>query len=491
MKTNQFLAFDFGASSGRGILGSLENSKIKLEEIHRFNNNMTLLHGSYYWDVFRLYDEIKKGLSQCIQKGILPESIAVDTWGVDYALLDEKGNFLGIPYAYRDHRTDNAMDEVFNRIPSETLYNLTGIQFMQFNTVFQLFASVRDKLPALSLAKDLLFMPDIFNYMLSGIKKTDFSFATTSQLYNPGVGTWEKQIFDAIGISMDIMQEIVEPGTVLGEIHPDLAKEYRMQGVQITAVASHDTGSAIASIPSEDDNFAYISSGTWSLMGFESEHPVINNTSARLNFTNEGGVGHTFRVLKNIMGLWLIQECKRIWDGQQKEYTFPELVEMSQQSTAFRSLVDPNDLRFLNPESMPEAIAQFCKETKQPVPQQPGEFARCIFESLALAYRKTVDGMKEISDKQIDRIHIIGGGSQNELLCQYTANATGLPVVAGPAEGTALGNIMVQALAQGYVKSLAEIRKLIRNSFSFKTFEPKEVNKWDDAYQRFLKLGNS
>jgi rhamnulokinase len=489
MNTNQFLAFDFGASSGRGIIGSLENNKIQLEEIHRFSNNMTFLHGSYYWDIFRLYDEIRAGLASCKQKGIVPESVAVDTWGVDYALLDEKGNFLGIPYAYRDHRTDTAMDELFQRIPPEKLYQLTGIQFMQFNTVFQLYATVRDKLPALNLAKDLLFMPDIFNYMLSGIKKTDFSFATTSQLYNPNTGAWEKQIFDTIGVSMDIMQDIVEPGTVLGELHPDLAKEYGLRGVDITAVASHDTGSAIAAIPSEDQNFAYISSGTWSLMGFESDHPVINDASARLNFTNEGGVGHTFRVLKNIMGLWLIQECKRIWDGQQKKYTFPELVKMSQQAPAFRSLVDPNDARFLNPQSMPNAIAEFCKETNQPVPEKPGEFARCIFESLAFAYRKTVEGMKEISDKQIDRIHIIGGGSQNELLCQFTANATGLPVVAGPAEGTALGNIMVQAMAKEFVSSLKEIRQLVRGSFTFKTFEPDDVQRWDDNYNRFLGLG--
>jgi rhamnulokinase len=488
MKTNTFLAFDFGASSGKGIIGKLDNDKIHLEEIHRFSNQMTSLHGSFYWDVFRLYDEIKAALNSCKQKKIMPESIGVDTWGVDYALLDEQGNFLGIPYAYRDHRTDTAMDDVFKRIPKAKLYELTGIQFMQFNTVFQLYAAVRDKLPILGLASDLLFMPDIFNYMLSGIKKTDFSFATTSQLYNPATGKWEEKIFDAIGVSPDIMQEIIEPGTIIGPLESRMADEFGMTGVDITAVASHDTGSAIASIPAEDEHFAYISSGTWSLMGIESEHPIINETSARLNFTNEGGVGHSFRVLKNIMGLWLIQECKRIWDSKQQEYSFADLVKLAEQSTPFKSLVDPMDNRFLNPESMPETIAGFCKETGQPVPQTTGEFARTVFESLAFAYRKTIDGIKEISDKPIKRIHIIGGGSQNELLCQFTANVTGLPVIAGPAEGTALGNIMVQALAKGYVKSLNEMRQIIRNSFHFKTFEPQDQDLWEDQFSRFLKI---
>jgi rhamnulokinase len=343
-------------------------------------------------------------------------------------------------------------------------------------------------LPILGLASDLLFMPDIFNYMLSGIKKTDFSFATTSQLYNPATGKWEEKIFDAIGVSPDIMQEIIEPGTIIGPLESRMADEFGMTGVDITAVASHDTGSAIASIPAEDEHFAYISSGTWSLMGIESEHPIINETSARLNFTNEGGVGHSFRVLKNIMGLWLIQECKRIWDSKQQEYSFADLVKLAEQSTPFKSLVDPMDNRFLNPESMPEAIAGFCKETDQPVPQTTGEFARTVFESLAFAYRKTIDGIKEISDKPIKRIHIIGGGSQNELLCQFTANVTGLPVIAGPAEGTALGNIMVQALAKGYVKSLNEMRQIIRNSFHFKTFEPQDQDLWEDQFSRFLKI---
>lgn len=490
MKTNQFLAFDFGASSGRGIIGTFENSKIKLEEIHRFSNNMTNFHGAYYWDVFRLYDEIRAGLEKCKQQFIVPESIAVDTWGVDYGLLDEKRNFLGIPYAYRDPRTDTAMEEVFQKISADKIYQLTGIQFLQFNTIFQLHAAVRDNLPILKIARHLLFMPDIFNYLLSEKIITDFSFATTSQLYNPNTGSWEKELLDVIGISHEIMPEIIEPGTVIGPINNSLSKAYNMDGTDITAIAAHDTGSAIASIPSEDDNFAYISSGTWSLMGFESNHPVINESSARLNFTNEGGVDHTFRVLKNIMGLWLIQECKRFWDSQKKSYTYPDLVEMAKQSKPFQSLVHPDESRFMLPKSMPEAIAGFCSETNQPVPETPGEFARCVFESLAFAYRKTVDGIKEISDKSINRIHIIGGGSQNDLLCQFTANATGLPVVAGPAEGTALGNIMVQAMAKGYVKSLAEIRKMVRDSFTFKTFEPQDVQMWKDNYNRFLKLTN-
>ena len=488
MSRHSYLAFDLGASSGRGVLGILEKEKISLKEVNRFYNGMTTIHGEYHWDFLRLFDEIKRGITECAGLQQKPESIGLDTWGVDYALFDSQGSMLGIPYAYRDHRTDTAMEELFGIIPKKRVYELTGIQFMQFNTIFQLYAGKRDRLPVMDLATDLLFVPDIINYFLTGEMKSEFTFATTSQLFNPVSGTWEKKLFDAIGVSADIMQDIVDSGTVIGPLTADIARETQMSQISVIAPATHDTGAAIASIPAEDENFAYISSGTWSLMGIESGKPLISDKTLAYNFTNEGGVEKTYRVLKNIMGLWLIQECKRSWNNKKQEYTFPEIVKMAEKAEPFRSLVDPDNSVFLNPLDMPTALADFCKSTGQPVPQTHAEFSRCVFDSLALKYRSVVESLKTISDKKIEKIHIIGGGSQNELLCQFTANATGLPVVAGPAEGTAIGNIMVQAMGLGHVKSLAEIRQIIRNSLEFKSYRPQNFDAWDKAYERFRRL---
>jgi rhamnulokinase len=488
MSGHSYLAFDLGASSGRGVMGILDKGKISLKEVNRFYNGMTTLLGKYHWDYLRLFDEIKHGIAECAGMEQKPESIGLDTWGVDYALFDKQGSLLGVPYAYRDHRTDTAMEELFRKIPKQRIYELTGIQFMQFNTIFQLYAARRDGLPIMDLAKDLLFVPDIINYFLTGVKKSEFTFATTSQLFNPVRGGWEKELFDGIGVSMDIMQEIVSPGTVIGKLTEDVARETRMPQINVIAPATHDTGAAIASIPAEDENFAYISSGTWSLMGIESKKPLISDQTLSYNFTNEGGVEKTYRVLKNIMGLWLIQECKRCWDNKKQEYSFPEIVKMAEQAEPFKSLVDPDNPAFLNPLDMPAALADFCKSTGQPVPQTHAGFSRCVFDSLALKYRSVIESLKMISDKRIEKIHVIGGGSQNELLCQFTANATGLPVVAGPAEGTAIGNIMVQAMGLGHVKSLSEIRHTIRNSFEFKSYRPENFDAWDKAYERFKKL---
>lgn len=487
---NKFLAFDIGASGGRAIIGKLKDDIISLKEIYRFYNGMTLIHGRYHWDIFRIFEDVKKGLKEAAAQNEIPSSIGVDTWGVDYGLLDEAGHILNLPYAYRDHRTDSAMDEVFRIIPKQELYNLTGIQFLQFNTVFQLHAAVRDRLPIMGLARDLLFIPDLLNYLLTGVKKSEFSFATTSQLYNPRTKAWAPEIFEKIGVPIDIMQDIVSPGTVLGKLTQDISGETGMPSVDVIAVASHDTGSAIASIPAEDEYFAYISSGTWSLMGIESKTPVISQKSLAFNFTNEGGVEETFRVLKNIMGLWLIQECKRSWADAGADFSYPALVKMAASSKSFKTLIDPDHPLLLNPANMPEAISSLAEKAKQPALDNPGEFSRCIFESLAFRYQQTLEELKQISDKDIRKIHIIGGGSQNELLCQFTANATGLPVVAGPAEGTALGNIMVQAMAQGKIKSLAEIRRIIRNSFEFKKYVPENTAEWDRNYSRFLDVCN-
>jgi len=486
--STKYLAIDLGASSGRAVVGELKNGKIHLQEIHRFYNGMTYLLGSYYWDIFRLYDEIKKSIAKCVDENINIRSIGIDTWGVDYALLDKKGNFIGIPYAYRDHRTDMAMEEVFKIIPRERIYQLTGIQFLQFNTLYQLYAAKRDKLPIMDIANSLLFVPDIFNYMLSGVKTTEFTFATTSQLFNPISGKWENELFDAIDVPINIMQEIVPPGTIIGKLLQELVRELKTGEINIVAPATHDTGSAIAAIPAEHEDFVYISSGTWSLMGIESKKPLISDITLKYNFTNEGGVENTFRFLKNIMGLWLIQECKRIWDSYKKEFTYTEIVEMAKMSKPFQSLIDPDHNSFYNPVNMLEAITEYCKKTQQPIPESPGEFARCIFESLALKYRYTLDCLKEISKRNFKTIHIIGGGSQNKLLCQFTADATGLEVIAGPAEGTAIGNIMVQAMAHGEATSLSEIRKIIKNSFDFESFQPQNTHEWNNAYEFFKTL---
>ncbi|MBN1415321.1 MAG: rhamnulokinase [Bacteroidales bacterium] len=491
MKSSSFLAFDLGASGGRGIIGELKDKVLTFNEVCRFNNSMTLILGSYHWDILRLFDEIVKGIAAANGFGIRPESIGIDTWGVDYGLLDKKGNLLGNPYAYRDHRTDTAIEEFSAILPLNRIYMLTGIQFMQFNTLFQLFAAKRDKLPIMDIASDLLFIPDLLNYMLTGIKKTEFTFATTSQLLNPSTGRWEKELFDALGISVNIMQEIVEPGTLLGPMHKSVIDETGMQDARVIAVASHDTGSAIAAIPATDENFAYISSGTWSLMGIESPKAIITEDSFNYSFTNEGGVNHTYRILKNIMGLWLIQECKRCWAGSMQDYSYPEIVAMAEKAAPFRTLINPDDASFYNPGDMPTAISDYCKTHSEPLPSQPGDFARCIFESLALKYRFVLESLRKISGKKIDRIHIIGGGSQNKFLCQLAANATGLQVTAGPAEGTAIGNLLVQALGLGYVKSLGEIREIVKNSCETEVYKPVDTDKWDGVYDRFLKIVTS
>jgi rhamnulokinase len=485
---NRFLVFDIGASGGRALSGTLKGSVVSLKEVRRFYNGMTHIHGHFHWDIHRLLEEIKRSMKDAVRLNEIPQSIGIDTWGVDYGLLDETGQILDLPYAYRDPRTNNAMEEVFRIIPKTRLYELTGIQFLQFNTLFQLYAEIRDRLPMMQLARDLLFMPDLLNYYLSGSKFSEFTFATTSQLLNPETGQWAPEIFHGIQVPMEIMQTIVQPGTVLGELHQDISKETGFPIVQVTAVASHDTASAIAAIPAENDSFAYISSGTWSLMGVESKTPVISSKSLEFNLSNEGGVEGTYRVLKNIMGLWLLQECQRWWP--EPDLPLASILSLALSARPFQILIDPDHPSLLNPLNMPEALLRLAESTGQPEMHTPGEFARCIFESLAFRYRQTLEELRQVADKKIERIHIIGGGSQNEVLCQFAASATGLPVIAGPAEGTALGNLMVQAMAQGNIRSLSEVRCIIRNSFEFRKFYPTDCSAWDRHYSRFLEISH-
>jgi len=488
MSKNYFLAFDLGASSGRAMLGTLENYKLKLTEVHRFKNQMARIHNSFYWNIFSLFDELKTGLRKCIaETGVQPDAIGIDTWGVDYVPVNKKGRLTGLPFAYRDHRTDKSMEQFFQRLSPKETYKLSGIQFMQFNTLFQLFASVTNEDPELQTAEKLLFTPDALNYLFTGIQKNEYTIASTSQLLKPGKAAWEYQLFDAAGIDRKLGGEIIQPGTVLGKILPEIQEETGSKPIPCVAVASHDTASAVVAVPADGENWAYLSSGTWSLLGIESSRPLVAEKSLEMNFTNEGGVEGTTRFLKNIMGMWLIQECKRVWD-QKKELDWQEIVRLSTRAEPFKCFINPDDPLFLNPGNMPEAIRNYCRKTSQYVPETKGEIARCIYDSLAMKYKYTVAQIESVTGQTIEKLHIIGGGANNEMLNQFTANATGIPVIAGPAEATAIGNILMQAKALGVLKSLKEVRNVVQNSFEVKILLPAADQKWKKAFTGFERL---
>lgn len=487
----RFLAFDLGAESGRSILGTVEGFHVTLAEVSRFANRMVSREGHLHWDVPGLLGRVKQAIGGCASGMVeLPgplTSVGFDTWGVDFALLDANGEMLGLPYTYRDSRTDGAMNGFFKRVPREHVYGLTGIQMMPFNTLYQLYALAQHDYRQLESASDLLFMPDLFNYFLTGVKASEFTFATTSQMFNPRKRDWEDELIGALGISREIMQEVVEPGTVIGEASAAVCRETKLEpGVQVVAVGSHDTASAVAAVPAEGDGWAFISSGTWSLMGVETAGPVINADTLRLNFTNEGGVGGTFRLLKNITGLWLLNRCREEWATGVGARTYDELAEWAAGAPPFSSIIDPDYSGFSNPPSMSVAIAKYCLRTDQEIPEEPAHLARIILEGLALKYREVLEHIREVHPGRIDRIHVVGGGARNELLCQFTASATGLPVIAGPFEATALGNVMSQAQAMGVVSGLAESREIIRNSFELEIYLPEDTGEWLSAYERFI-----
>lgn len=480
--TQHFLAFDLGAESGRTILGTLDQDRLRLQELTRFANRMVNVLGSWHWDILRLYEELKRGLAVCAREATgAPASIGIDTWGVDFGLLSEDGKFVGLPFAYRDSRTDGMMDEFFKLVPRERVYQLTGIQTMQINTLYQLFAMSQHQSPVLRIAKKLLFVPDIFHYLLSGVITSEFSFATTSQLFNPVVMAWEAELFAAMGLSTSLMNEVVQSGTVIGSLTEAIAQETGLPQVPVIACATHDTGSAVAAVPAEGREWAYISSGTWSLIGVEINEPLLSEQAMHYNFTNEGGVGNTFRFLKNVMGLWLVQQCRESW-AKEREYGYEDLTELATQALPFKSIIDPDDSSFLHPADMPEAIAAFCRKTGQTPPASPGEFVRCALESLALKYRFVLERLRRLYPHPINRLHVIGGGCQNATLCQWTADASGLPVYAGPVEATAIGNLLVQALALGAAESLDGIRRIVRESFQPIRYLPQPNAQWDRAY---------
>ncbi|HPG40965.1 MAG TPA: rhamnulokinase family protein [bacterium] len=486
---SEYLAFDLGASSGRGIIGAIEKGKISLQEIHRFENTQAQIMGHYHWDIIRLFTEMKYALSLAFKNGHRQiSSLGVDTWGVDFGLVGRNNVLLGNPYCYRDARTDGMMDKVFNIVPAADIYRITGIQFMQFNTIFQLFSMVEENNPLLDIAEKLLFMPDLLNFLFTGEKVSEYSIASTSQLLNAVSKQWEPELFARLALPIDVMAEIVPPGTCVGKIMPEIMAETGAPEIDVIAPGCHDTASAIAAVPAQGKGWAYLSSGTWSLMGIEAEKPVITPASRENNFTNEGGVNGTIRFLKNIMGLWLLQSCRKNWANQGSAGDYDELLAAAAQAAPFRSIVDPDAPVFLNPPDMPEAITGYCNNTGQPAPTGKGEFVRAILESLALKYRYVIEKINSMIDEPVTTLHIVGGGSQNELLNQFAANATGLPVVAGPVEATALGNIMVQAIARGELASVNQGREIIRNSFQLKHYEPQDRNAWNDAYAKHRHL---
>jgi len=488
MNRHYFLAFDLGASSGRAILGTLEEEKLELTEVHRFENRMQQIHGSFFWNIFSLFEELKTGLKKCISDlHIQPESIGIDTWGVDFVHLNKEGQIISLPFAYRDSRTDHAIEDLFRIIPKEEVYMETGIQFMQFNSLFQLFSMVQKNASILKITKDILFMPDALSYLFSGIKTAEFTIASTSQMLKPGTNEWQSELIKKAGIDSSILQKIVWPGTITGDILPEVTEQTGSKKIPVVAVGGHDTGSAVASVPAEGAKWVFISSGTWSIMGIESPKPIISEETLKMNFTNEGGVEGTTRFSKNIMGMWLIQECRRIWAGE-ISYSWPQMVELAWESEPFKFLIDPDDSSFLNPSDMPAAVCAFCEKTGQGKPATHGEVIRCIYDSLVLKYRYTLDQIIILTKNDIEKIHIIGGGSNNHFLCQLTADATGLPVIAGPAEATATGNILMQAKALNCVKSLEEIREIVRCSFDVIRFDPSPELDWKMPYEKFKKI---
>lgn len=470
----KFIAIDIGAETGRVIVGDVS----KMETIYRFPNNFVRVKDSIFWDILGIFNEIKKGLKEAFKKySDQIVSIGIDTWGVDYVLLDDD-DLLGNPYHYRDKRTDNIMEEVFSIIPKKEIFTETGIQFMQINTIYQLYSFAKNKPQVFGNAKYFLTIPDLLNYWLTGIIKNEYSIATTTQLYNPIERDWSIKIMDKLGLKREIFGEIIMPGTKIGKLLPAIAREIGADSeVVVVAPACHDTGSAVAAIPVEDDtNYAYISSGTWSLIGIESTKPIINEMSFKFNFTNEGSADGGFRFLKNVTGFWIIQECKKFWDEKVKSYSYDELTEMALKYGSANFKIDPDDSRFLKPglidDNMPDRIKAYCQETGQKVPETPAEIVRGVIESLADKYTKTIKMIEEITNKTINEIYIIGGGCRNGLLCQIVANATGLSVFAGPVEATAIGNLMIQAKSMGQIKSIVEGRKVIRKSFDIKKYLP-------------------
>ncbi len=496
---NYFFAVDLGATSGRTIIGSIENGSLTLEEITRFHNHLIEQGGHFYWDIHALYLEMISGLREVVRRDIKITSIGIDTWGVDFVMIGDDDAILRNPRAYRDPITFNAMNDYLRQVISKReIYDITGIQLMNFNTLFQLYAMRQEKNSALNSTKEILFMPDALSWMLTGKKVCEYTIASTSQLLNPRTKQFDERLLDSLALTKNTFGKMVDPGTVIGTLTEEAQRLTGLGPVPVIAVAGHDTGSAVAAVPAKNEQFAYLSSGTWSLMGIETKAPIINDLSYERNFTNEGGIEGTTRFLKNICGMWLYECCRKEWPDAVRKLSHPELQGSAMKTEAFRSLINPDDIMFANPTSMIEAIQSYCRQTRQPIPETPAEICRCIFDSLALRYRQVFLWLREFANQKstadghkldtIDVLHIIGGGSQNKYLNQFTANATGTTVLAGPQEGTAIGNIMLQAKTAGLVKDIWEMRQIIANSIELVRFEPTDKDIWDLAYDKYLRV---
>jgi rhamnulokinase len=484
-----FVAVDLGAESGRAVLGRFNGERMALEEVHRFPNAPVRLPEGLHWDVLRIIGEVKGGLAKAARNAGRIESLGVDSWGVDFALLDRDGSLISNPYHYRDPRTEGMAQRAFRRMPREEIYEVTGIQFLPINTLYQLLAM--EGSPLLGAAQTLLLIPDLIGYWLTGAKACESTIASTTQLCDARSGGWARALLEKMGFPAHIFGEIIPPGTELGPLLPEVAEETGVEdGFPVTAVASHDTASAVVAVPAQSENFAYISSGTWSLVGVELPEPAIAPEGMHANFTNEGGFGGTTRFLKNVMGLWLLQECRRTWAREGRDYSYEDLTRLAQTVPAAGSLLDPDHPTFLPPGDMPGRIRRFCRETGQSPPEEPGEVVRCVLESLALKYRWALERAEEITGRRAEVVHVVGGGVRNTLLCQLTADATRRPVRAGPVEATALGNLMVQAYARGYLGSLEEIRAAVRGSpVGVHDYQPTgSADAWEEAYGRLRRI---
>ncbi len=473
-KHYRFLAFDCGATSGRAILGTFADDGFRMEEVYRFPNQTLEIGGKYYWNVYGIYEHLVKCLTELGQRHITLDSIGIDTWGVDFGCIGHDGTLLGLPRAYRDPYTDGVPEKFFKTVSREQLYALTGTQIMNFNTVFQMYAQAEEGSVAYKHAKKILFMPDLLAYLLTRGKVCEYTIASTSGMMNQKTQQFEPSLMKAVGLNQEQIPDWIQPGEVVGKLRYNVANETGLGEVPVAAVAGHDTASAVVAVPAENERFAYLSSGTWSLMGIETTEPIINETSAWLNFTNEGGFEGTTRFLKNITGMWLVEQCRKKWQSQGKDYTYAEMTEMAQSAKAYAGRINPDDPRFAHPTDMEAEIRNALYDNGYAAPANDAKMLSCIYHSLAERYKEVLDQLQEMAPFPIEKLHIIGGGSANELLNQWTADAIGMPVVAGPTEATAIGNLMVQAKAAGLVKDRWAIRKIIREAFSVTEFLPKQ-----------------
>jgi rhamnulokinase len=492
MSKKYYFAVDLGATSGRTILGTLADGRLEQEELTRFPNNLIETGGHFYWDIYALYFEMIRGLKEVAHRGITLTSIGIDTWGVDFVFIGDDGAILRNPMAYRDPHTFGRMEEYLEEVVSQReVYDITGIQFMNFNSLFQLYAMRKDANSAMKMAEKVLFVPDALSWMLTGEAVCEYTIASTSQMLDPRTGDLSEKLIESVGMKRSQFGRMVQPGTQIGVLTEEVQNITGLGAVPVIAVAGHDTGAAVAAVPAKNEQFAYLSSGTWSLMGIETKDAIINNRSYELNFTNEGGIEGTTRFLKNICGMWLYERCRKEWPEEVRQLSHPELQGSAMQVEAFRSIINPDDKAFANPPSMIGAIQQYCRETNQPVPETPAEICRCIFDSLSLRYRQVFGWLKEFADFDINVLHVIGGGSLNKYLTQFTADACDVEVLAGPQECTAIGNIMLQAKASGDVADIWQMRAIIANSVEMVPYHPSgDKAAWDAAYEKYLTITN-